>query len=150
VASKKSNNNPGLCPAKRQKSGFYSLTGESASWSLRSCTVRAFPVTTVIIEYFQCSLTYFVVWIGRCFMSRSLTALPVSVALPCFRYMSRACRDISVVKGEILYFLYFRHKSGNIVFPLFILCRVWYRTSFTYLVKRRDVYVVSCNTHLSP
>jgi hypothetical protein len=125
VTSKESNNNPGLRPAKRQKSGFYSRTGEPATWFLLSCTIHVFPVTTLIIEYFQCSLTYFVFCVGCCFMLRSVTVLPVSVSLPCFRYMSRACRDIYVVNGEILYFLYFRHKSGNIVFPLFNFCRAW-------------------------
>ena len=88
--------------------------GEPASWSLLSSIVRFIPVIA-LIEYFQRILTYFVVRVGCCFMLRLLTVLPVAVPLPCFRYLCRTCRDTYVVSGEILYFLYFRHKNGNIV-----------------------------------
>jgi hypothetical protein len=62
--------------------------------------------------------------------------------------VSHMSRYTSVVNGEILYFLYFRHKKGNIVFPLFILCRAWHRTSFIYHVKG-EVFMSLVVTHTS-
>ena len=81
-------------------------------------------------------------------MLKSLTILLVSVPLPCFPHLSHASRDTSVVNGEILYFLYMRHKNGNIAFPLFVSCRAWPRSSFIYPVKGK-MFMALIVTHIS-
>lgn len=145
ISSNVANNSSGFCPAQGQKSGLYSRTGEPASRSLRSCIAHVIPVIALNHKQFQYSLTYFVFRVGCCFMFRSLTVLPVTVPVPCCRYMSHICRDTSVVNGEILYFL---HRNGNIVFPLLMSCRAWYRTSFTYLLKG-EMFMALDVTHTS-